>query len=193
VWENVAVTAPPSTAFQRVAVSGLRLVLDVGRFPITQVIGERLVVQADILADGHEALSCRLMLRRGSEPDWHEPPLVALGIDRWPAEFVASQSYGYRLPGAIDPILSISEADDCLALGVSLDLHHGSCGWTRLHRRALGPEADAALQVHDLLGSQLYNGRGEGHFVPLDAGVTPVQLRQELRRPHSETDSGRHQ
>ncbi|TMA13871.1 MAG: DUF3416 domain-containing protein, partial [Deltaproteobacteria bacterium] len=43
---------------RRVVIEGVRPEIDGGRFPIKRAIGEKVIVEADIFADGHDSLSC---------------------------------------------------------------------------------------------------------------------------------------
>jgi len=72
---------PPS----RVVIDRVRPEVDGGRFAAKRVIGEDLVVEADILCDGHEELDCRLRARPGTEGEWREMPMRHVGNDCWRA------------------------------------------------------------------------------------------------------------
>lgn len=78
--------------------------IDGGRFPIKRTVGERVVVEADIFADAHDALSGVLKYRKEDEGDWHEVPLEFLDNDRWRAEFVVTEvgRYRYTLQAWVD-------------------------------------------------------------------------------------------
>ena len=41
----------------RVAIENVRPEIDGGRFPAKRVVGERVIVEADIFADGHDAIA----------------------------------------------------------------------------------------------------------------------------------------
>src|SRR5687767_3069687 len=69
----------------RVIVEGVTPEIDCGRFPIKRVIGEDVVVEADVFIDGHEALSCALLHRKKGSSRWQETPMTALVNDRWQA------------------------------------------------------------------------------------------------------------
>ena len=58
-------------------------VLDGGRYPIKRAVGDRLLVTADILADGHDLLDAALLLRVEGEAHWQEAPMRAVANDRW--------------------------------------------------------------------------------------------------------------
>ncbi|MGE0384492.1 MAG: alpha-1,4-glucan--maltose-1-phosphate maltosyltransferase [Gammaproteobacteria bacterium] len=61
--------------------------VDEGRFPVKRVLGERVVVEADCFADGHDAVVARLRWRRLDRPQWTEVPMVSIGNDRWRGAF----------------------------------------------------------------------------------------------------------
>ncbi len=59
--------------------------LDGGRHPIKRVRGDRLLVTADIFADGHDLLDAVLMLRAEPDGPWAEAPMRQIENDRWSA------------------------------------------------------------------------------------------------------------
>ena len=65
--------------------------IDAGRFPIKRVVGERVLVTADIHADGHDVLYAVLQHRGPSDPDWQEVAMQSLVNDRWKAEFEVTE------------------------------------------------------------------------------------------------------
>ena len=87
----------PEEGRSRVIIEGVTPEIDAGRFPIKRIIGEETVVEADILADGHDALSCALLYRKESDADWTEIPMEALGNDRWRASFTVQEMGRYLL------------------------------------------------------------------------------------------------
>ncbi len=93
---------------QRVLIGGVEPEIDDGRFPIKRVIGEPVVVEADVFGDGHDALSGLLLYRREQDSGWSEVPLEFLNNDRWQARFVVAElgRYRYTLTAWIDPFTS---------------------------------------------------------------------------------------
>ena len=89
---------------RRVVVERVTPEIDAGRFPIKRVVGERVVVEADVFTDGHEAVSCVLLYRHSGSPDWAEVPMTPLVNDRWQAEFAITQigRYSYTIKGWLD-------------------------------------------------------------------------------------------
>src|SRR5688572_26315287 len=57
--------------------------LDDGRHPVKRVVGDQLVVTADIFADGHDLLDAALLLRADDESAWQETPMRPVDNDRW--------------------------------------------------------------------------------------------------------------
>ena len=78
--------------------------IDCGRFPIKRVVGEGVVVEADILAAGHEELACVLRYRAVDNPDWQEAPMRPTVNDRWRGEFAVDRlgRYLYTVEGWVD-------------------------------------------------------------------------------------------
>lgn len=94
----------PEDGRNRVIIGGVTPEIDGGRFPIKRIAGDETVVEADILADGHDALSCVLLYRRAGDAAWTEVPMEPLGNDRWRAAFnvEALGRYRYTVQGWVD-------------------------------------------------------------------------------------------
>ncbi len=80
----------------RVVISGVDPEIDGGRFPIKRVVGQRVIVEADIFADGHDAISAVLTHRREDDSEWHETFMEPLGNDRWRAAFEITSLHNWR-------------------------------------------------------------------------------------------------
>jgi len=100
----------PEEGRKRVIIEGVKPEIDAGRFPIKRIIGEETVVEADILADGHDALSCALLYRKQGDDRWTEVPMEPLGNDRWRASFGVHEMgiYYYTVQGWVDHFKSWS-------------------------------------------------------------------------------------
>jgi starch synthase (maltosyl-transferring) len=96
-------TAPPDGR-NRVIIENVTPEIEGGTFAAKRVRGERVVVEADIFADGHEVISGMLLFRREEENNWHETPLKFVVNDRWRAVFRAEEigRYRYTLAAWID-------------------------------------------------------------------------------------------
>jgi starch synthase (maltosyl-transferring) len=54
-----------------------------GGYAVKRIVGERLVVEADIFADGHEQIAARLLLKADDGRGWQRADMEPLGNDRW--------------------------------------------------------------------------------------------------------------
>src|ERR1051326_1860946 len=92
------------TSRVRVIIRGVRPEIECGRFPIKRTVGEEVQVEADIFADGHDAITCVVRHRHEQDGKWEETPMVALGNDRWRTHFVVDKLgfFIYTLSAWID-------------------------------------------------------------------------------------------
>jgi starch synthase (maltosyl-transferring) len=95
----------PAGARRRVAIEAVTPELDLGRFPAKRSLGEQVVVEADVFADGHDALAAVLRYRHESSSEWTEAPMTPLVNDRWRGRFSVTQlgRYVYTVEGWVDP------------------------------------------------------------------------------------------
>ena len=79
-----------------------------GRFPAKRVIGDSMIVEADVFGDGHDTLACMLGYRHENEADWREVPMTLTVNDRWRGEFPVERlgRYRYTVTAWIDHFLS---------------------------------------------------------------------------------------
>jgi starch synthase (maltosyl-transferring) len=75
----------------RAVIEQVQPAIDGGRFPIKRVVGESVVVEGDVFADGHDVVAAVLQHRQVGESAWSETPMVAIGNDRWRGEFRLTQ------------------------------------------------------------------------------------------------------
>jgi starch synthase (maltosyl-transferring) len=132
-------------------VERVRPQVDCGRFPVKRTIGERLTIEADVFADGHDEISCQLLYRHEDDMEWRVSPMARLdGGDRWRGEFPVSQlgRYVYTVEGWID--------------------RFGTWRRDMLRRMAAGQD----LQVEFLIGAELIDDA---------AASTPVEHADRLR------------
>ena len=88
----------------RVVIEGVSPVVDAGIFPVKRVVGEMLVVEADIFADGHDVLAAVLRHNNVDEDQWTEVPFTLLGNDRWRATFPLAKvgRHSYTIEAWVD-------------------------------------------------------------------------------------------
>jgi starch synthase (maltosyl-transferring) len=100
----------PRLVLRRVVIESVEPEIDGGRYPIKRTVGERVVVQADIHADGHDVLSAVVLYRREKESAWREAVMRPLGNDRWQGQFCVEslEPYSYAVQAWIDAFQSWS-------------------------------------------------------------------------------------
>jgi starch synthase (maltosyl-transferring) len=76
---------------ERVIIEGVTPQIDEGRFPAKRTLGEDVVVEADVFADGHDVLAAVVRWRRCGDEAWNESPMAPLGNDRWRAAFTVTE------------------------------------------------------------------------------------------------------
>ena len=70
-------------AFPSVIIENLHPLIDGGRYPIKRIVGEDLVVEADIFKDGHDVVAAILKWRVLGKRAWRETPMNFVDNDRW--------------------------------------------------------------------------------------------------------------
>jgi starch synthase (maltosyl-transferring) len=70
--------------------------LDGGRHPVKRVVGDQLVVTADIFADGHDLLDAALLLRADDETDWRQASMRPIDNDRWSGHLELTRNRWHR-------------------------------------------------------------------------------------------------
>jgi starch synthase (maltosyl-transferring) len=142
----------------RVVIEGVAPEIDCGRFPIKRVVGEEVVVQADIFADGDDALRSELLHRKEEDKEWSESPMVFVVNDRWRGEFTVTElkPYAYTIQAWIDPfetwrqrILKKLEAEQ----DVAVDLLAGAKLVEAAAERANGESAKQLMEWGTVLRS----------------------------------------
>ncbi|MBB3464497.1 alpha-1,4-glucan--maltose-1-phosphate maltosyltransferase [Rhizobium sp. BK377] len=77
-----------ATTSPRIAIEKVAPAVDDGRFPVKRIVGETVVVEADIFADGHDLLSAALLFRPRGQDGWREARMGLFENDRWRGSFV---------------------------------------------------------------------------------------------------------
>jgi len=130
----------------RVVIAAVTPEIDGGRFPIKRTVGDRVVVEADIFAEGQDVLSGVLRYRHEADPQWSETSLEFVVNDRWRAAFDITQlgRYHYSLEAWVDrfktwrrDLMRKTEAGQ----DVAIDLLVGAELIEATSRRCSGPDA----------------------------------------------------
>ncbi len=106
--ETEAPARPAPDGRVRAVVEAVTPSVDGGRFAAKRVVGDRVDVEADCFADGHDVLAARLLWRREAEREWREAPMAPIGNDRWRGSFTAGAPgrYRYTVTAWVDRFLS---------------------------------------------------------------------------------------
>jgi starch synthase (maltosyl-transferring) len=70
--------------------------VDGGRRPAKAAVGDAVVVEADVFADGHDVLVCALRFRHDEALQWTSASMEPRGNDRWQARFDVTTMGAYR-------------------------------------------------------------------------------------------------
>ena len=89
----------------RVVIENVTPRVDDGHFPVKRVVGDALVVEADVFADGHDELRAALRTCAPGAKDWQETAMEPLGNDRWRAAVTLTDigRWQYDVAGWVDP------------------------------------------------------------------------------------------
>jgi starch synthase (maltosyl-transferring) len=136
----------------RAVIDAVRPSVDRGRFPAKRIVGERVRIEADIIADGHDQLGCVLLHRQG-EGEWTEQRMRASYNDLWLADFQpdAVGPWSFKVRAWVDPFITwahdlarrVEAGQD---IGTDLEIGAAIVEDTAKHGRDLSAKATKALQ-----------------------------------------------
>lgn len=114
----------------RVAIERLAPSVDGGRFAVKRVVGDRVVVEADVFADGHDELRAEVLYRPADSDDWRRADMEKQVNDRWRGEFRVDRlgEHLFTVRGWVDPLRTwLRDLRKRLAAGqdVAVDLQIG--------------------------------------------------------------------
>ncbi len=70
-------------AFPTAVIENVQPLVDGGRYMVKRVVGDDLVVEADVFKDGHDVVAAALKWRQVGETRWQETPMAFVDNDRW--------------------------------------------------------------------------------------------------------------
>src|SRR5579883_3059815 len=157
----------------RVVIEHVSPAIDCGRFAIKRIVGERIVVEADVFADGHVQLACQILYWRDRE-ELQSSPMRPLGNDRWRGEFTVSTlgNYVYTVEAWVDRFQTWrTDLEKRVSAGqdIKIDLLIGAELIEHAAARATGADAQLLQQW----ARQLRNGDDQ-------SSTAAVALDQEL-------------
>ena len=117
----------------RVVIEKVLPQIDCGRFPIKRVVGEVVVVEADVFADGHDRVSCQVLYCREGEKGWQSAPMTREANDRWRGAFPVPKvgRYEYTVEGWIDRFQTWRDAL-VKRIAAGQDVHVDLLVWSRV-------------------------------------------------------------
>ena len=121
-------------AARRLIIDNVTPTVDGGRFAAKRVVGEPIVVDADVFADGHEQLLVELLWRPANKDDWCRVPMMARGNDRWRASFLPQRIGRHEF-----------------AVEASIDTYGSLCRNLEIKRKAGEPLAQEVAEAQTLL------------------------------------------
>lgn len=155
--EHGAGFAPGVEGRRRAVIETVRPEVDCGRFAAKRVVGEWVVVEADVFTDGHDRLAAVVRHRAAGAADWQETPMEPLVNDRWRGRFrvEAIGRYEYTVAAWVDHFLSFRHdlerredaADVAVALAAGSELVRAAAS------RAQGADAAELLAAAQRLSS----------------------------------------
>jgi starch synthase (maltosyl-transferring) len=82
--------------------------VDGGRYPVKRAIGDEVRVEADVFADGHDAVQAELLFKFSEDKTWKRIPMDFRFNDHWVASFRVEKlgRYQYTVRGWTDPFLT---------------------------------------------------------------------------------------
>jgi starch synthase (maltosyl-transferring) len=88
----------------RVVIEDVTPRVDGGRFPAKRIVGDTVTVEADVFADGHDAVAALVRYRHRDARTWQKTPMAFLVNDRWEARFRVDEMghYQFTVEGWID-------------------------------------------------------------------------------------------
>ena len=92
----------------RAVVDAVRPRVDGGAYDVKRALGERVDVEADAFADGHDRLAVILRWRRAGDPSWNETPMRESHNDTWLGSFTPSEigRWEFSILAWVDPFLT---------------------------------------------------------------------------------------
>lgn len=92
----------------RIIIENVLPQLDCGNFAVKRIIGQKVVVTANVFSDGHDVLECCVKFKHETSNTWHEVRMTPIHNDEWKAEFKVEKQgfYTYCIEGWIDYALN---------------------------------------------------------------------------------------
>ena len=92
----------------RIIIENVTPQLDGGAFYIKRIVGQSVVVKANVFADGHDVIAACVKFKHESAKKWQEVRMTELGNDEWQAEFTVDKQghFSYFVEAWVDYALN---------------------------------------------------------------------------------------
>lgn len=144
---------------KRVIIQHVKPEIEGGTYPIKRVIGEKVVVEADVFADGHDAVAASVLYKSRNDATWKEVPMSFIENDKWVGEFTVKElgMYYYTVKGWINHFKSWQEAIKKkydAGSDITVDLHVGVDLITEASQKASGSDQKKLEEYADHLKNE---------------------------------------
>jgi starch synthase (maltosyl-transferring) len=168
-------------AGERLAIEGVSIEIDGGRFPAKAVAGRPFAIEADIFSDGHDSIDAAVIWRReGTEP-FHEFPMTFLVNDRWRVVVTLPENAFYEVSFlAWRDLFGTWRSDTAKKLAAGVDIGLELEEGRRLIETALtggGTRAEKTLLRDALRRDKALKRDGDRFLVMGDAEVVATMVR----------------
>ncbi|WP_435007091.1 alpha-1,4-glucan--maltose-1-phosphate maltosyltransferase [Tundrisphaera lichenicola] len=182
--ERTRERGPAESAPSRIIIEGITPEIDGGAFPIKRVVGEGVIVEADIFAEGHDHLRALLKYRPVGSTEWSEIPMTPLPNDRWTGSFTIETQgrFEYTVEGWVDRFASWAyELGKKAEAGqdVQSELLEGAELVREGAKRAVGPDVDWLKARGEVLGRA--SDQAERVHAALDPKLSAIMARHPDR------------
>ncbi len=184
----------PANGRLRVIIEAVQPEIDGGRFPAKRIVGDRVVVEANIFGDGHDHVAARLLYRHADEKDWSSVPMTPLGNDRWAGEFTVETQgrYVYTLAAGIDHFDTWrSGFEKKLAAGqdMSVELRNGALLVEEVLDRAKKRDTAQLKQWARVLGKKVKKGEPGSPESSFEVALSPELAETMARYPDTKFET----
>jgi len=141
---------------KRVIIQHVKPEIEGGTYPIKRVIGEKVVIEADVFADGHDAVAASVLYKSRNNATWKEVTMNFIENDKWVGEFTVKElgMYYYTVKGWINHFKSwqkaIKKKYDA-GSDITIDLHVGVDLITQASQKASGSDQKKLEEYADHL------------------------------------------
>lgn len=170
----------PEDGRHRVVIENVRPEIDNGKFPIKRIREEKVTVQADVFADGHDKIHSVLKFRKSGKEKWNFVSMEPLVNDRWEGSFQVTElgEYEYTVEAWIDKFRTWQEdlkKKYDAGQKISVDLQIGMELIKAAKKRATGQDADELAS----LGKSLRNEENWQEAVSQATDVKATELMEK--------------